>query len=264
MPMEEGYTSLPTSHLLGSVPAAVPEEKRPTASDESTSNLQIFPPTNGGYQTPGSPADGDAQTTTNWKGFFSVSSYSPYFNVDTDIVVDRLICSVYPMDGFFRKIDSNPDLYGLVWISTTLIFVLSAFGNSATYLMQKRSDPNYSWNFDVNYVNWAACVIYGYAIAVPAIFYFLLQYFGSPASLVRLWCMWGYSLFIFIPSSLLLIVPVEIFRWIIILLAGSASSWFIALNLKAYTEGTDMVALVVSALVLQFTLALFIKIFFFA
>lgn len=263
--MDEGYTNLPSSHLIGSVPAVISEDKRFTDPEASQSTLQTFPPTSGGYQAPGTPFVGDDQTTTNWKGIFSISSYSPYFNVDTDVVVDRIISSVYPMNDFFRKIDANPDLYGPVWISTTLVFLLAAFGNCATYLMQKKGDPSLAWNYDVNYVNWAACVIYGYTLAVPAAFYFLLRYFGSNVSLIRLWCMWGYSLFIFVPSSLLLVIPLGFLRWLIIILAGSASSWFVTLNLKAYTEErTDLTMLVVSALVLQFALALFIKVFFFA
>ncbi|KAG8042943.1 hypothetical protein GUJ93_ZPchr0465g6486 [Zizania palustris] len=36
--------------------------------------------------------------------------------------------------------------------------------------------------------------------------------------------MWGYSLFIFIPASVLLLIPVEFLRWVIIVLAGGASS----------------------------------------
>lgn len=63
--------------------------------------------------------------------------------------------------------------------------------------------------------------------------------------------------------QLLLVVPVELFRWIIILLAGIASSWFIAVNLKAYTQSSDLMMLIVGAMVLQFALALFIKMFFF-
>ncbi|WOL16523.1 hypothetical protein Cni_G25310 [Canna indica] len=264
--MEEGYASLPTSHLLGSVPAVIAEEKPNASTSQSTSpaNLQVFPPPSGGYVPPDSPYAGDDQAKNDWKGFFSISSYTQYFNVDTDVVVDRIITSVYPMDDFSRKIDSNPDLYGPIWISATLVFMLAALGNYATYLISKRSEQSSDWEFDVSYVNWAACTMYGYAVAVPAAFYFLFQYFGLHASLVRLWCMWGYSLFIFIPTSLLLVVPSEIFRWIIIVLAGSASSWFIYLNLKISTDGSGMNPLVVSPLVLQFALALFIKIFFFA
>lgn len=265
--MEEGYASLPSSHLLGSVPAAIPEEKKPSESESAASNanLQIFPPTNGGYQSPMSPYDRGEQTASTWKGFFSIASYQPYFNVDTDIVVDRLMSSVYPMHDFHRKIDGNPDMYGPIWIATTLVFILAAFGNCATYLIHQRNEQDIVWNFDVTYVNWAACIIYGYIVIVPVAFYFLLQYFGTSASLIRLLCMWGYSLFIFIPSSLLLIIPVEFLRWIFIIVAGAASSWFVYLNLKVYTEGSnDLTVLVVSAVVLQFALAIFIKAFFFA
>jgi hypothetical protein len=67
--------------------------------------------------------------------------------------------------------------------------------------MQKHSDSTTSWSFDVSYVNVAAGSVYGYAIAVPLAFYFLLQYLGSNASLVRFWCLWGYSLSVFVLAS---------------------------------------------------------------
>lgn len=91
--------------------------------------------------------------------------------------------------------------YGLIWISTTLVFMLASFGNCATYLMQKYTNSSASWSFDVSFVNVAACTVYGYAIVVPLAYYFLLQYMGSSASLVRFWCLWGYSLFIFVITS---------------------------------------------------------------
>lgn len=55
--------------------------------------------------------DGGQQPTNNWKGVFSIYSYTQYFNVDTDVVLNRLISSLYPMTGdFITKIDANPDL----------------------------------------------------------------------------------------------------------------------------------------------------------
>ncbi|KAI4299515.1 hypothetical protein L6164_032968 [Bauhinia variegata] len=266
--MEESYTSLPTSHLLGSVPAVITEEKNSTNHEVSEANMQIFPPNNGGdrgrgYQTLGSPTviaeTFEQQPANNWRGVFSVSSYSVYFNVDTDIVLNRLISSMNPVGGdFFSKIDANPDLYGHIWISTTLVFILASLGNLATYLMRT------SWSFDVSYVNMAACSIYGYAIVVPLAYYFLLQYLGSSASLVRLWCMWGYSLSIFIPASFLLLIPVGLLRWIIILLVGTASASFVSLNLKAYVDNNDLSMLVIAAFLLQMALAIFIKVWFFS
>lgn len=91
--------------------------------------------------------------------------------------------------------------YGLVWISTTLVFVIASLGNCATYLMNNKGNSNNAWAFDVNYVNVAAGSIYGYALIVPLGYYFLLQYLGASVSLVRFWCLWGYSLFIFILTS---------------------------------------------------------------
>ncbi|MFQ6647054.1 hypothetical protein Gotur_019527 [Gossypium turneri] len=258
--------------------------------------MQIFPPNNGsgrGYQTLEAPAESfEQQPPNNWKGVFNISSYTQYFNVDTDVVINRLISSFHPTAGdFFNKIEANPDLYGLMWITTTLVFMLSCFGNFATYLMQKHTDGTTTWSFDVGYVNVAASGIYGYAIAVPMAFYFLLQYLGSNASLIRFWCMWGYSLSIFMPTAVslpfkiayslmpprfcncrshlenlkfLLLIPVEFLRWIIILITGTASSCFVALNLRSYIEGgNDLTIIVIAAFLLQMALSIFIKVWFF-
>ncbi|XP_034205908.1 protein YIPF1 homolog isoform X2 [Prunus dulcis] len=215
--MDESYAGLPTSHLLGSVPAVVSEDKdkNTTSYEAPEANLQIFPPNNGGekgrgYQTVGSTSETfEQQPANNWRGVFNISSYTQYFNVDTDVVLNRLLSSLYPHGGdFFSKIDANPDLYGLIWISTTLVFVLAALGNCATYLMEKHSDSSTSWAF-----------------------------------------------------NFLLLIPVEAFRWIIIILVGAASSCFVAFNLKTYIEGNDVV--VIAAFLLQLALAIFFKVYFF-
>ncbi|KAK8672278.1 hypothetical protein V6N13_110651 [Hibiscus sabdariffa] len=182
----------------------------------------------------------------------------------TDEVMHRVISSFNPArPHFINKIDPSPDLYGFSWITTTLVFMLAAFGNCGTYLMRKHADRT-SWSFDVGYVNAAAFGIYGYALVVPTAFYLLLQYRGSNPSLVRLWCMWGYSLSIFVPTALLLLIPVEIVRWIVILVAGLVSSCFVALNLRSYFgDSHDVGAMSVAAFGLQMALAILIKVWFF-
>uniref|UniRef100_A0A7N0T6K7 Protein YIP n=1 Tax=Kalanchoe fedtschenkoi TaxID=63787 RepID=A0A7N0T6K7_KALFE len=245
--MDDNYATLPTSHLLGSVPAAVSEEKNAGTYEVPGSSMQTFPPNSGGDRS------------RSGQGYHTYDS--PH---EGDVVLNRLLSSLYPhTSDFFSKIDANPDLYGLIWISTTLVFVLASLGNCATYLMDKRTDSSTSWSFDVSYVNWAAGSIYGYVILVPLAFYFLLQYLGSNTSLIRFWCLWGYSLFIFILSSFLLVIPVEFLRWIIIIATGVASSSFVSLNLKSYIEGTDVALVLVASFVLQMALAVFIKMSFF-
>lgn len=261
-----------TSHLLGSVPAVIVDQKNASNNQVPYANMQTFPPNSGGgggggqqgYQTLGTPTDAfGQQPANNWQGFFSISSYTQYFNVDTDVVANRLISSLNPVhDDFFAKIDANPDLYGLIWISTTLVFVLALLGNFATYLMEKHTDNRTSWSFDVSYVNTAAWSIYGYVIVVPLAYYFFLQYMGSNANLIRFWCLWGYSLTIFILSSFLLLIPVEILRWIIIILTGAASASFVSLNLRSFI-GNDLSVAIIAAFFLQIALAVFIKVQFF-
>nr|XP_043636964.1 protein YIPF1 homolog [Erigeron canadensis] len=264
---DPSYTSLPTSHLPGSVPAVITEGKASAIQHDPEANLQIFPPNSGGgggrgYQTLTSPNDGQ-QPSNNWNGAFSVSSYTQYFNVDTDDVVNRLTSSLYPTGDFFRKTEANPDLYGLIWISTTLVFVIASFGNCATYLMSRKGNSMVSWSFDVSYFQVSAIAVYGYVFIVPLGFYLLLQYFGSRVGLVQFWCMWGYSLFIFIISSLLLVIPVDFLRWTITLITGIASAAFVGLNLKSHVELNDLTIVLVAACVLQFALAIFIKSWFF-
>ncbi|XP_057523079.1 uncharacterized protein LOC130802962 [Amaranthus tricolor] len=265
--MDEQYNNLPTSHLLGSVPAVITDEKKGDAYIVPQANSQNFTQNQGGDKGPGyqnlsssSAAEGGGPPpTNNWQGMFNIYSYTQYFDVDTDIVINRLLSSLDPKSGdFFSKIDANPDLYGLIWVSTTLVFVIAALGNLATYLIGSSS-----WTFDVSFISLAASVVYGYAIVVPLGFYFLLQYLGSPASIVRFWCMWGYSLFILILSCFLLVIPLEFLRWVIILLASGVSACFVASNLRSYVEGNDLMVVLIAAFLLQFVLGLFIKVWFF-
>ncbi|GAA0171629.1 hypothetical protein LIER_25615 [Lithospermum erythrorhizon] len=269
--MDDSISNLPTSHLLGSVPAVVSEKRSSSNNEAPKANLQIFPPNNNGsgdprYETYTTPNEGDVgQSSSGWSGVFSISSYTQYFNVDTDVIMNRMTSSLFPHVGdFFQKIEANPDLYGLIWISTTLVFVIASLGNCATYLIQRKGDGSTTWAFDVNYINVAASSIYGYAVIVPLGFYFLLQYLGSKASLVHFWCLWGYSLFIFILTSFLLVIPVEFLRWTFTLVSGATSASFVTLNLKTYIEANDLTMVPASAFILQMGLAIFIKMWFFS
>jgi hypothetical protein len=61
----------------------------------------------------------------------------------------------------------------------------------------------------------------------------------------------------------LLVIPVEVLRWIIILAAGIDSGMFVATNLKTLVEPNDLTIMVVAAFFLQLALAIFFKVWFF-
>ncbi len=58
------------------------------------------------------------------------------FNVDTVDVVLRLRRAAWPFfsQSFFETIGDNPDLYGPVWICTTLVFVIGVASNLSSWV----------------------------------------------------------------------------------------------------------------------------------
>lgn len=92
----------------------------------------------------------------------------------------------------------NVHRYGPFWICTTLIFVAASIGTFVTYIAHKLKDKE--WDYDINLVTWSAGLFYGYVTIVPLCLYVILKYFSAPAGLVQLFCLYGYSLFVFIPA----------------------------------------------------------------
>ena len=53
----------------------------------------------------------NGQPSNGWIGLCSIASYSPYFNVDTYVVVKIIIGSLYPHKAnFIKKIAHNSDM----------------------------------------------------------------------------------------------------------------------------------------------------------
>lgn len=272
-----GYTHLGTENVSGSVPVALGGDHMVLPFPES--KLQSFSPSEtkgkltGTYRPPADADDSFSRPVSGiheegesrgWQGFFSVKRFSPYFNVDTVDVLERIRDSLLPYKGdFVEKVGHNPDIYGPFWICTTLIFVAAALGNFASYLSHKLKSE--AWAYDINKVTWSAGIFYGYTVLVPLAFYFLLNYFRVTSGLVQLWCLYGYSLFIFIPASFLSAVPIEIFRWVIVGVAGFVSATFLAVNMRSHikSQSDRWFFFVMCTFLLQLAMALVLKLYFF-
>lgn len=179
-------------------------------------------------------ADKPAKKKTGW--IFSAAYYQQYFDVDTDDVVSRFTHAVTsPTRGNFSALlDGNPDLYGPFWICATLIFLDAMGGNYALYLSKARSGAAAAeeWSFDVKKISISGAMFYGYVVFVPLAVYFTLRCFASvDTSLVGLICTYGYALSVYVPVSLLCIIPLEWMRWIFFLLGAGVSAAFIFSNL---------------------------------
>eukprot|EP00898_Chlorokybus_atmophyticus_P007947 jgi/Chlat1/8153/Chrsp76S07607 len=202
---------------------------------------------------------------TGQPSFWKIARYQPYFNVDTVDVLNRIKDSLLPYKSdFLEKTEYNADLYGPFWICTTLIFTAAAISNYASYITHRTTDE--PWSYDINKLVYAASIFYGYVGIIPIVLKFLIQYLGASVRFVSLWCLYGYSLFIFIPVTFVCILPSELARWVIVLAAWSVSSIFLVINFRHPLMQTGyakyaLILLGVAALHLGLGLAL--KLYFF-
>nr|XP_044998517.1 protein YIPF2 isoform X3 [Jaculus jaculus] len=162
-------------------------------------------------------------------GFWTFGYYQSFFDVDTAQVLDRIKGSLLPWPGhnFVRHhLRNRPDLYGPFWICATLAFVLAVTGNLTLVLAQRR-DPSIHYSPQFHKVTVAGITIYCYAWLVPlALWGFLRWRQGArerigPYTFLETVCVYGYSLFVFIPTVLYFFQPLPLERVVPSLQAAS-------------------------------------------
>jgi len=157
---------------------------------------------------------------------WNIAYYRGYFNVDTKEVGNRILRSVAPYSmSFFDSVKENPDLYGPFWIATTLIFIMAASGNFANYL---HDSDNFSYDFRT--VTFGSGAIYGYISIIPILLWITFRWLAVSLGLVQIVCIYGYSLFVFIPIAVLCIIPIDWLRWVLIEVATFDSIVFLVMN----------------------------------
>ncbi|XP_065657839.1 protein YIPF1-like isoform X1 [Hydra vulgaris] len=150
--------------------------------------------------------------------FWTFEYYQAFFDVDTYQVLTRILHSVIPsyQNYLLTKIRPNPDLYGPFWICSTLVFTIAICGNLSSFFAAEGSLIHFKSDFQL--VSLSACVIFSYGWVVPAISWGYLTWRGNPVgfSFLEIVCVYGYSLAIFIPISIMWVVPFDWLRWIFV------------------------------------------------
>ncbi|XP_058830768.1 protein YIPF1 [Topomyia yanbarensis] len=193
----------------------------------------------------------EEESTTLPKGTspLSFEYYQKFFDVDTMTVVDRIATSIIPKrapsDYLKLNIATNPDMYGPVWIVITLIFTIAISGNMASYL---QNTGNHHWRYNFHLVSVSATVIIMYTSLVPFALWALLKWSVRPdnldieeqtetPSLLSLVCVYGYSMAIYIPVSILWTIQVSLFQWLLVatatFLSGFALLWILMPAIKS-------------------------------
>ncbi|XP_011368758.1 protein YIPF1 isoform X2 [Pteropus medius] len=184
--------------------------------------------------------------------FWTFEYYQTFFDVDTYQVFDRIKGSLLPIPGknFVRLyIRSNPDLYGPFWICATLVFAIAISGNLSNFLIHL-GEKTYHYVPEFRKVSIAATVIYAYAWLVPLALWGFLLWRNSKVmnivsySFLEIVCVYGYSLFIYIPTAILWIIPQKAVRWILVMMALGISGSVLAMTFwPAVREDNRRIAL---------------------
>mmetsp|Transcript_4517 Transcript_4517/g.7586 ORF Transcript_4517/g.7586 Transcript_4517/m.7586 type:complete len:230 (-) Transcript_4517:545-1234(-) len=178
----------------------------------------------------------NAQNAATTSAFWSLKYYQPLFDVDTLQVLNRIKGALLPRPRgvFFELISQNPDLYGPFWISTTLIFSMAITGNLASFFAFKPTVDKPKWTYNFNQLTLAGSVVYSYVSVLPLVLWLLLRYYEASKRLVDILCIYGYTLSIFVPISVLCVLPSETLRWLMVFFGGAVSGIFLLSNLHAH------------------------------
>jgi len=246
------------------------EDKFPGQKDSYTDleseigGLSTAPTTDSGTPISTMDEEGQKQKYRIWH----IEYYSKYFDVDATEVGARIIRSLVPFSyKFMESVAQNPDLWGPFWIATTLIFGIAAASNFAAWLYDKDG-----FHYEFQTVTVGAGTIYGYASIAPIVLWIIFKWLEIPVTLLQNVCIYGYSLFVFLPVSGLCIIPVGWLRWTFICCAAGLSITFLLMNFAAPVaqnkyEGPRRPLVVAGLLALiglaQLGLALSFKLYFF-
>lgn len=239
------------------------------AQGSSGGSMTQFPDPSPDKDTDMLITDEDGQSGPGaWKtsNFWTLAFYQQFFDVDTTDVKNRLLYSMLPVPGksfLQHHIRPKPDLYGPFWICCTLVFSIAISGNLSDFL-QKSVDPEQSvkWHYDFHKVTLAATAVFSYAGLVPASLYGFLWWSSSgigtaTLSFLELVCLYGYSLAIYIPVSILWLVQINWWQWLCVLAGAGMSGYVLFLPIwPAVRDQAAKSAVIVMVVVLALHLLL--------
>ncbi|XP_072945439.1 protein YIPF2 [Epargyreus clarus] len=227
------------------------------------------------YEEPKEVQEEQAPPQSN-HNFWTIEYYQKYFNVQTSEVVERITSSIIPQkfsrNFFDERIKGKPDLYGPIWIAVTLIFTIAVSGNIASYL-QNANRPMQQWRYDFHLVSYAATAIFSYVWLVPLALWAALRWTTedshlieeqSSPTMISLFCLYGYSLSIYIPVAILWTIQVSWLQWVLVLMAALDSGVALVFwLLPALKRSRYSLILIGTILAIHFLLAAGFMLYFF-
>lgn len=171
-------------------------------------------------------------------GIFSVNHYRRYFNLNTSDFFHNIVKSVNIIKN---EDDDNElgDLYGPIWVSATIIFILFFSNTSSNLIYGWFNGVENKYQYDFKLLTGAMSLIYGYTFLIPLGFYLISTFYFKLSNFLKLTkiiSIYGYSNSIWLPSAILNILRSflqnhlilnSILKWLNVLIAGLISGFII-------------------------------------
>lgn len=209
--------------------------------------------------------DDDGAETGNWESeptgtrsearFWQPRFYAAYFDINVSDFVSRLFRSLVPCKPLLGWVDSEeeatggtcvPDLYGPVWVTTTLVLALSMGAKMAEFLTnvfhQKETTslaPSLS-TLEFSRLWRASSVLYFYVFIFPLLLTLFQCLFAKRSlaensvrahPIVGTVMVYGYSMAPVVIAALVATVPIEMVQVVAMAVAFSIGAFVIMLNL---------------------------------
>ena len=150
---------------------------------------------------------------------FQLHFYRRFFDLDTETFFRKIQQALNPFNGAQAVDDeldaSDSELYGFIWITGTLIFLVfvSSTGSNllAEWLHPTKKSQKYEYSFDL--LTLSISLFYGYNVVVPALFWGFTTWFlkfPQPTSLRRVTSIYGYNKIMWVPLTALILLVVLI------------------------------------------------------
>lgn len=176
------------------------------------------------------------------KKFFDLDEFRQYFEVDANTVKQRLQKTIWPFNRH-KFFEDKPDLYGAMWVPTTLIFIMSVAGS-----ISHKLSPDSEYSYNPSSIIELSCVIYIFEFGIPALLAYLILD-PSKVTFSGLVSIYGYSYFMFAPATIISIIHISSLSWLSFIAASIWAGALIAKNIYSDIPGnSDMKKYLVIAL----------------
>lgn len=193
--------------------------------------------TNQQQQQPLQPqSSSNAQQSTK-SHIFQINFYRSFFDLDSDVFYVKLQKALNPFSQANEGDDQRQyphELYGFVWITGTLIFLMFVSSTGSNLLNQwlRGDDTSKPYSYDFSLLIKSISLFYGYNFIVPFLLWAITTYYNKfphPIDLVKTVSIYGYTNVLWVPITIinLLIVFInsDILKWVFVGVFGAITGF---------------------------------------